>query len=93
MRFKSTFCLLEHGHLGTDVQGQKKVDQLFVLEPVIPGVVKLSSTTSNLSTVPTTYIFFKPVPAFSFIMKGQVILGGKKRRRKKKKRNAVRSKG
>lgn len=57
MRFKSTFCLLEHGHLGTDVQGQKKVDQLFVLEPVIPGVVKLSSTSSNLSTVPATYIF------------------------------------
>ena len=28
MRFKSTFCLLEHGHLGIEVQGQKKVDQL-----------------------------------------------------------------
>ena len=28
MRFKSTFCLLERGHLGMEVQGQKKVDQL-----------------------------------------------------------------
>lgn len=26
MRFKSTFCLLEHGHLGMEVQGQEKVE-------------------------------------------------------------------
>lgn len=57
MRFKSTFCLLEHGHLGMEVQGHKEVEQLFVFEPVIPGVGKLSSVSSNLSTVRTTYIF------------------------------------
>lgn len=25
MRFKSAFCLLEHGHLGIEVQGQKRL--------------------------------------------------------------------
>lgn len=25
MRFKSTFCLLKHGHLGMDAQGQKRL--------------------------------------------------------------------
>lgn len=29
-RFKSTFCLLEHGHLGMEVQGHKEVEQLFL---------------------------------------------------------------
>lgn len=58
MNLKSTFCLLEHGHLGTGGQGQEKVEELGLsVSQKLPAEVKLSWEASDQSSVPATYIF------------------------------------